>query len=104
MIGGFSSGFGINDWQWVTGETFSFTNWGPLEPFGNGDRISYFGFQSSTVQNVWNDIGADRTDPRGYIIETSSLLAAPIPEPSTMLLLGSGLAGLGWYRRRRKAA
>ena len=26
----------------------------------------------------------------------------PSPEPSTVLLLGSGLAGLGWYRRRRK--
>jgi len=28
----------------------------------------------------------------------------PIPEPSTMLLLGSGLAGLGFFRMRRKAA
>jgi len=28
---------------------------------------------------------------------------APLPEPSTMLLLGSGLAGLGFFRWRRKA-
>jgi len=27
---------------------------------------------------------------------------APIPEPSTILLLASGLAGLGFFRRRRK--
>ncbi len=32
------------------------------------------------------------------------LTATPTPEPSTMLLLGSGLAGLGFFRRRRKAA
>jgi len=27
---------------------------------------------------------------------------APVPEPSTILLLGSGLFGLGWFGRKRK--
>ncbi len=33
---------------------------------------------------------------------TTPITEAPIPEPSTMLLLGSGLAGLGFFRWRRK--
>ena len=35
-------------------------------------------------------------------IEVDAVAIHPIPEPSTMLLLGSGLAGLGFFRRRRK--
>ena len=30
--------------------------------------------------------------------------ANPVPEPSTLLVLGFGFAGLGFFRRRRKAA
>jgi len=38
--------------------------------------------------------------------ENGSILAssAPVPEPSTFLLMGAGLLGLGWYGRKRKKA
>ena len=38
------------------------------------------------------------------IYEAAIAEVAPVPEPSTILLLGSGLAGLAWYSRKRKTA
>ena len=46
------------------------------------------------------------TSQSHFNIDTSIVLSqpAPVPEPSTILLLGSGLLGLGWYGRKRKKA
>ena len=41
-------------------------------------------------------------DP-GYQVSNARFAAASVPEPSTLLLFGAGLAGLGWVRRRQAA-
>ncbi len=37
-----------------------------------------------------------------YVIQKNAPLIDPVPEPATFILLGSGLAGLAFYRRKRK--
>jgi len=46
--------------------------------------------------------GFSNTDIGSLTGRPGTWTSAPIPEPSTMLLLASGLAGLGFFRWRRK--
>lgn len=65
-------------WRWVTGETFSFTDWTPTEPNNGGAGEEYIelngGFLSGTG---WNDNRECSGLVDGYLIEFSSALGTP---------------------------
>ncbi len=96
-LGGFSSSNSANDWQWVTGEAFSFSDWGPFEPFGNGDRLEIAEFRDRGEFIAWNDVPGSRTRTMGYIVEREASL--PVSEPYTILLMIVGLFAFSIARR-----
>ena len=75
---------------------------------GNAIAIDDFtGQVALTVNYTSGDMFHLRFDGQSSIqgySEDQQVLSSPVPEPSTILLLGSGLLGLAWYGRKRKKA
>jgi len=68
--------------------------------FANLDEMSWAVFNSSDLPDKMN------LSDGNYTISHVSRFdaAAPVPEPATVFLLGSGLVVLAWYGRKRKKA
>ncbi|MHB8893976.1 MAG: choice-of-anchor N protein [Candidatus Geothermincolia bacterium] len=71
-----------------------------VETYANGPKEGQC-IRYDTVTLAGNDIDVNSFAPYSHDAESGG--HTPVPEPSTMLLLGSGLLGLGFLRRRRNS-
>lgn len=102
---GFNDRASEGTWAWSSGEAVSYANWDDGEPnnsptaSGDGEDFAVLNWVAAT--GAWNDWDHQRGDypkcnPINGIVEINS-----IPEPATMLLIGTGLFGIAVLGRKR---
>ncbi|MEO0249061.1 MAG: lectin-like protein [candidate division WOR-3 bacterium] len=88
---------GSGPFVWVNGDPVGYTNWAPGEPNNYFTNEWAVEMRTAAYGNEWNDLP-------GYVshygvIEYDNY----IPEPATLLFVGTGLIGLAFLRRRKSA-
>jgi MYXO-CTERM domain-containing protein len=92
-------------WSWVTGESWSFSDWVSGEPnnYANAEHYLHYywpsgGGTAPVMGPTWNDLRESvPLGVRAYVVESASQL----PAPGSLALLGLGLS-LGWRKSRRR--
>ncbi|MFA5299933.1 MAG: PEP-CTERM sorting domain-containing protein [Lutibacter sp.] len=84
-------------WRWITNEPWVYTCWRSGEPNNGNGGEDFLSIHSYYVTDgmPWNDGKSPPASPSGFLIEY------PVPEPSTMILLISGLFALFLFRRKK---
>jgi len=82
-------------WNWVTGETWDYTNWAISEPDDFGGQDQRWLLTDNAFNWQWGDFRWESLSMVGFIAEKS------VPEPGSIALLGVGLILIGFTRRKK---
>ena len=90
--------------EWISGETSSYRNWSSGEPNGRPgeDFVHMYDLGRGGYSGYWNDYGDGSVEygvPLHGVVEIN-----PVPEPSTILLFCSIMAGFVVTRFRKKSS
>ena len=109
-LGAYRTGPLDSDFDWVTGESFTYTDWAGGEPSDSGgdeNNIDYIGKCSSTpcsIAATWNDYSSTEPFyggqlPVAYVVEFAT---DSTPEPGSMAFVLLGVSAICLRRRRQK--
>lgn len=100
---GFTDVVQEGNWVWISGEPVTYTNWYSGEPNntnGNEDwGYMYVNHVDPSPVGTWNDIANHTVRVSHGIAEYNT---NPVPEPSSLLLMGFGGIITAFIKRRRK--